>query len=660
MFPLRLLILLALVPLAACAGPGALEPAELDHDERRMFKRMREMEALNDGTSHSPHSDYTYATYDAENRLIKDPMPQFVAEARTRPISDVYVIAHGWNYTHDESIALYESFALKMKLYADYVVANGDCDYSPYFIFVSWQSVTRPLTRIYSSISFLQTPETVRAILQPIDKAVFHIFSAWGESRNAAVIARGSYIPREYPIFLDERYPQPCTSNTLYARTTLANRRKPGIDKRPVDLPLSTLIEHLIVTCEEHQGFQRRPRLHVIGHSYGAKLVTLGTLEALNRLLAHEETMCPDLSKTRFGVESLVLLMPAMTEDELHLYQTHGFVNAALSDPAGWNPLTDKREVQALDILTSGSTRLLQTLSMIRRKAVCHTARDTANGIVFPVSQAIINRRIASESDKDFFEIFRAFGSGVRNLPGRLASPFRPDPDRAAAFPHGGSDRPAAPRVDPVSNDARSRSWTITPPRYISAPVRIPLVILGWALSVAGESFGYVAGVGVTVVRTQLTNVRAILDSTVRRPFGDFLDQEFYYRAMGNAGLRTGFMERLTTDSAKDDRYTAPPTVRAVRGDGAFDELSRVPLRPDATLKDFLPGLGGTTFFSLDASNVYDTGGLAVGAHNDHRGDEAPRSGGLPKYLRTMNFIYNFTTRPIDGPPTAHARSAHR
>ncbi|MGZ8881814.1 MAG: hypothetical protein ACXW0I_06935, partial [Methylosarcina sp.] len=72
--------------------------------------------------SYTPHKkqsyvvrghNYTFAIYNVDHRLLTHPVEDLLAEMKWRkalvkpPISDIYLISHGWNYTLPLAVANY-------------------------------------------------------------------------------------------------------------------------------------------------------------------------------------------------------------------------------------------------------------------------------------------------------------------------------------------------------------------------------------------------------------------------------------------------------------------------------------------------------------------------------------------------------------------------
>ncbi len=115
------------------------------------------------------------------------------------------------------------------------------------------------MTNFASAVLPFGIDHAVTPLTSLIDQGPMHIVTAWKESLNAAEIAIGTSYPNNY--LMTE------WDNTDY------------LIERGRDLPLSALIYELI----HNKTTYDKPKIHLVGHSYGAKLVALAGEEALRR-----------------------------------------------------------------------------------------------------------------------------------------------------------------------------------------------------------------------------------------------------------------------------------------------------------------------------------------------------------------------------------------
>jgi pimeloyl-ACP methyl ester carboxylesterase len=320
--------------------------------------------------------NYSYAVYNNHDKLLHSPIENLklaMAERPPdRPITDVFVLAHGWNFTVEESFQLYEGYrhSLEPTLKA---LADSDPKFQPYFIFVVWSSVTRPLSDAARSILPWTQPEWLDASLEFVDAVVFHLPSSWGESQDSARIALGDLDRWQHfqpgPESLHE-YPDAITLGMDHAR-------KSGFDG--FHAPLSMLIDELIDLKRQPSG----PRLHVVGHSFGGKLASLATLDAVQRITATELLHDPAKASEPL-VDSLLLIDPAMQLSEMY-----------------WDVPLDLGEEEEKKLLAMDAVRdpwyqrpalrFELAAKRIATKAVVYSREDSANGWLFAVSDLLID-----------------------------------------------------------------------------------------------------------------------------------------------------------------------------------------------------------------------------------------------------------------------------
>lgn len=262
--------------------------------------------------------NYTFAVYNSEHRLMTHPLEDLRIQVELRratcqqPISDIYVVSHGWNFTASEAVANYhgyielaDQFLRSPKADAGHKDPKGCHDgppdtrpesFQPYFIFITWVSTSNPMTDLTGAVLPFGLHEGVAPLTTFVDKYPLHLLTAWKQSLNAAHNALGKRFPDDY--VLEGRVP--------------ANF---GTDGRPLDLvdryigrdyPVSALLYELLVHKDvipskaskkaPAAACAYRPRdcqakamplagmnLHLVGHSYGAKLVAMAGMEALRR-----------------------------------------------------------------------------------------------------------------------------------------------------------------------------------------------------------------------------------------------------------------------------------------------------------------------------------------------------------------------------------------
>ena len=341
-----------------------------------------------------PHA---FAVYDDANRLIRSPIEELRAELARRgcdpggdcsgdrlPISDVYVLAHGWNYKLDESTQLWEGYRHSFERELEQL-RKKDPTFSPFLIFVTWSSVTRPISDAVSSISPYDVPGPLRFATGWLDAILFHLPSNWGETQDAFTIALGRWNRRVFDASADlcrSEY----SSALLRADSEAANQALSGYD-----VPVSVLLDELV---RIKRSLVRPFRVHAVGHSYGAKIASLATFDATARLLLRDPAP-PECASTPDGapedaardtlIDSLVLIQPAIKVQEM--YDTLQLKPSAPSSgmleslERSVSPLTSDRDF--IDF-----RRLAEA---IPRKAIVFSRHDSANGWVFGLSQLVLD-----------------------------------------------------------------------------------------------------------------------------------------------------------------------------------------------------------------------------------------------------------------------------
>ena len=334
---------------------------------------------------------FAFAVYSSSNRLLQSPIElldasiarrhrtcdESAAGRGTNPITDVFVLSHGWNFLLDESIGLYEGYRAGAESDLAKMEALGDACYEPFFIFVSWSSVTRPLSEALRSISPYALPSWVLGPAELIDAVVFHLPSNWGETQDAFDIALGDR-PRDAPRAWSKEALAAVSASAgasaparpLVApsyRAAMAQSQSESLSRKfeGYDVPVALLIEELIrmrlAPRRDGGGF----RLHTIGHSYGAKLISLATFDAAARARIELD---PSLVARGPLVDSMLLFNPAMKVAEMYrpLYY---------ADPE------QRRRAPGFP----------EIASRIGRKGIVYTRNDSATGWVYALSQLVIN-----------------------------------------------------------------------------------------------------------------------------------------------------------------------------------------------------------------------------------------------------------------------------
>ena len=425
--------------------------------------------------------NYTYAIYSNEHRLLSHPLKDLKAQMKLRSytnnekITDIYIISHGWNYTAPEAVANFHNYfelvndfnqqlnkknhypdcknegtlkkisslakVRERKFYSvkEFFSGHSPCrrPFNPFFILVTWVSTSRPTSDLASAILPFQLHDALRPITWTLDNGPLFLMTAWKQSLNSTTIALGKRFPNKY-LYADWDV-MPFYTESKYFQDMDWGR----------DLPLSALIYELlwrkssdpnrnpleeIAENRKCRPTLRKPSkedrllndidIHLVGHSYGAKLVTLAGMEALRRWVLvdqkrisdwnREKTHCRNIyydTLSDYGqekvwpneievgkkideiyekyrsklngslIESLVMINPAMHPGELW-YPTH-----SIGGFPSWAPAS--------------------VLRFIPRKAIVYTKYDLPNGALFTARELLLNTQMSQNyqsilHDNDF------------------------------------------------------------------------------------------------------------------------------------------------------------------------------------------------------------------------------------------------------------------
>lgn len=393
--------------------------------------------------------NYAYAVYDGDDALIHGPIEHLHREILKRsgpgakPISDIYVIAHGWNYTIDESFKLYEGYrhALDEKIVE---FQREDPRFEPYFVFVVWSSVSRPLSDAVKSVWPWTRPEWGDRTAEGVDAIAFHMPSSWGESQGAEHIALGP--PRRRFVLDPGDAWQPFdvrgigTAALEHVRNEAARkddawrraagwpaRRGPvseyqlavelGVERaretgfRGFQAPVSVLLDELVTIRDGLRVSQPAdvggPRLHVVGHSFGGKLAALAVHDVAQRRLVREATAdtadAADASAAPApDIDTLVVLLPAMQVSEMFSQLDLSSIEPAHAErmrtlaasPGG--PL-----LQDLSSVFGDGPLVLRYEPVARRigaKILVHSRHDSANGWLFALGDFLLDHDAITHS----------------------------------------------------------------------------------------------------------------------------------------------------------------------------------------------------------------------------------------------------------------------
>lgn len=396
--------------------------------------------------------NYTFAIYNNKHRLMTHPIRDLQLQMDRRkkdcnnknPISDIYIVSHGWNYTATEAVANYHKY---IEL-ADEVLGNshqlregvdsGSCGtyrrFQPFFMFVTWTSTARPLSELSSGVLPLGLDNVVHPIAWTVDSIAFHIPSAWKQSLNAASNALGNVFPDHF-LFQDwETQPFGTEPGLSFLKDEDYSLGR--------NLPLSALVYELI-KCKyslaqditetsgkcllEDQNLEG-VNIHLVGHSYGGKLVALAGIESLRRWMLVDRLKIKPLGKeatdseeeeyedtlrnlghqrdmfASFGLRTLECIFIAGCADESKAENEIGKEIKRLTEENLPMPITSL--VLFNPAFHPGelwySTRNLwefekapvSLIRLIERKGIVYSKHDTPNGTLFNIRELLLNTQV--------------------------------------------------------------------------------------------------------------------------------------------------------------------------------------------------------------------------------------------------------------------------
>ena len=433
--------------------------------------------------------NYTYAIYNSDHRLMTHPIEDLRLQIEYRekvcpnnPITDIYIVSHGWNYTPSEAVANYHNYIQLV----DTAIADGlpvipivegeqpcpgPINFQPFFVFITWASTSKPVSEFANSVMPFQFDALLRPITFVIDNGPLFLATAWKQSLNAGANALGRNYPDSY-LFRDwygdkAKY----GTNSFYYEDEKTGR----------DLPVSAIIYELVkckikkVDCLLNSQGIKDTKIHLVGHSYGAKVVALAGMEALRRYSLVNILSLPNIdaqtSKSQkeiirtqydrimedFGHKLKATIpipfveqegptsalawwcvpifgCPAEDMAEKAIEKVHEQIEKSLPieslvmiDPAMhpgefWYPT---------DTIFSYRKAPASILRLIPRKAIVYSKNDFANGTLFNIRELILNTQISqnfhSAQNQIDITLDEALGNGalpVRLLTDVILAPF--------------------------------------------------------------------------------------------------------------------------------------------------------------------------------------------------------------------------------------------
>jgi len=570
-----LLMLSGAVGGSACASPAEHYPVRHSAQHRYMV----------DGRN------YTFAVYDSSNHLISHPIEDLRWQLRhsEEGITDVFVVSHGWNYTVPEAMANYYRYIDLVDERTDPALQES---FRPYVIFVVWPSVIRPMRDAARSILPFQLDRVIAPLTKKADDWIFRLPTNWKQSLDAYSLALGERAPDFYR---EQAYDEVRAVGTVDS---------PEISR---DLPLSGLIHELIQMRGRGTLGTADSRIHLIGHSYGGKLVALAGIEALRRSAA-EAGSAPGAIPHDL-IESIVLISPAFHPRELLYVSSFG-------GNTGLPSMVSREEIES-------------ALRSVPRKAVVYSRYDHVNGPIFAVSQLLLNNHQMQIAN-----------ATMNNLTGTIEA-------------SDGAIRHTSLLVRPVGGIAQT-GWNIG-----TAPLQAGV---GALTNLVPDFLHHVRESDSSEGRNEKPTdwmrpgMNAVhffmpLDE-LAKPSGD-PDRLGIFRlstpAIGSTGL-----SRLAT-GRPDLGVQLHPELDAFDNLGPLDTLAPPEAQRDAAAFVQLARTAGSTgqappiqremILSFDASRIYNRWDLPKGAHTDlgSHSEVDVGYGPLEKRAYTYNFLFNFT-----------------
>lgn len=549
--------------------------------------------------------NYSYAVYDNDDALLHSPLDGLVREMADRArrgapaLTDLFVLVHGWDFTIEEAFALYEGYraTLEQRL-PD--LQRGDPDFEPFFLFVTWSSVTRPVSNVLRSVLPFPPPDLAESAARIADGLAFHVPSAWGESQDAMRLALGPPLRWSQLDLQGDPVAE-------YQRAIEAGfQRLGGAGFEGFEVPVSLLLEQLIRLRQESapEGGEPSLALHVLGHSFGGKLASLAAYDAVQRTIARELVRGEPLRSDDL-IDSLVLVCPALQASELYWELPMTFAPATTRAPA--------TAFRSSRLGSEPSLRFDVASRRIGTKALIHSKHDSANGWVFGLGDLLMDHDAAARAQRTLARAHE------RPLP-----PPRTLGQRLLTFPFDLADR------------------------TLQVAVRGSAIVAKTLLSDAGAVIDGFAEAAVEI-GDEWRSPGAVAIDLLKLPFAPLLTQ----RSIGNRGLdrprsTLGWLDSrdwLLADSWLDDAACA--YLEGSQRVDADDLLAQ-----SVTLGT-PPSIEGDGWLACDARKLF-TGPaprfLAAiappGAHGDLRSNELLRGPGsieLSKRVRSMNLLYNLT-----------------
>ncbi len=396
------------------------------------------------------------------------------------------------------------------------------------------------------------------------------------------------------------------------------------------DYPVSALLYDLF---EEKNKGPKPFGIHVIGHSYGAKLAALASMEALRRWQLERSQTSLDQSP----LASLLLINPAMNPREFDY-----IVDFSL-------PLFD-------DLKPPEFADVEHLLQRIPRKGIVYSNYDYPNGLFFDMSQTVLNNdQMQTAQFMLHYWRDRQVAFAIRQADfvlGQLENLLtEEDRRRQRAFRsalygvlYDLSMPPAAAYQLGLNVVSGTVSWSMT--KLINTPSDF-LYHVQHNRTFPESDSRIIEG-----IRYTFNSLHFLLPLDRLLWPGQPADQLGLFRptkpGIGKGGLnKTGNGRNSWLDVGPLEDFVDDTTDIAPR---TFCALAGTVYKQDAVLPDTAPVLRPTRIYSFDASTVFNGGQFLpggshgdVGSHDLVNCDPQSTTPGIQKREYSANFIFNFT-----------------
>lgn len=373
------------------------------------------------------NEDYTFAIYNNQNRLMNFPLKAFEArlkalehetlvndlckdldstrinlasirkynliklcnhmteptnpnDPKTEPptkITDIYVVAHGWNYTIDESITNYQK-------YIDLInTISPSENFHPYFIFIAWPSAARPLTNFTRAIFPFGVDNEVSRYTSFIDHTLLFFPTVWKQTFNTYDNALGNIL---------SEYHRKASFRDIW------RKQEDAFEDNGRDVPVALILYGLLQLNKTDPENSDKPResfkIHLVGHSFGAKLLTHAVLQAIEWSV--QDTFSVTSSVGPGKVESKDEEKDNSDFDWDNFWKEKFREEFPVESLLLFNPAMNFSEVSTPFQFFRGPDQA-NFLQFIARKGIVFSNYDYPNGTFFDIAQIPFNASISQE-----------------------------------------------------------------------------------------------------------------------------------------------------------------------------------------------------------------------------------------------------------------------